>query len=169
MQYVNFSMKILVAALIASLYSAITISLGSFGYSIIQIRISEALAPLPFLMGFPAVAGLALGCVLSNIASPIGLADIVFGSLTTFCAAMLSWKCSFGKKSIACLYPILLNAFGVSLYVSSFYGVAYAFSVLTIGIGESIAGGLVGYPLLCALDKIWKGHRKNSATAARAS
>lgn len=143
-------------ALTASLYAIVTIVLGSFGYSWIQIRISESLTVLPFLMGFPAVSGLTMGCVIANLFSPIGLPDIIFGPILTFFAAMLSWKASFGRKIFACVYPIILNAFGVSVYVSYFYGVSYFLSIFTIGIGESIAVILIGYPLLIALDKIWK-------------
>lgn len=140
-------------ALIASAYSMMTVILGSFGYSWVQVRISEALTPLPFLMGFPAVAGLTLGCVLANWFSPVGLPDVIFGPLLTLCAAILSWKANFGKKSVACVYPVFINAFGVSAYVSSFYGVPYAMSVVTIAVGEFIAAILVGYPLLTAIEK----------------
>jgi len=131
-----------------------TVILGSFGYSWVQIRISEALTPLPFLMGFPAVTGLTLGCIIANLSSPVGLPDVIFGPLLTFCAALLSWKMNFGKKTVACIYPVIVNAFGVSAYVSSFYGVPYLMSVLTIGIGEFIAAVSIGYPLLRAIDRI---------------
>lgn len=46
-----------------------------------------------------------------------------------------------------------MNAFGVSAYVSSFYGVPYALSVVTIAAGEFIAAVLIGYPLLAAVEK----------------
>jgi len=149
----NLSWKVTKSALLATIYSVMTIILGSFGYSWVQVRISEALTPLPFLMGFPAVAGLTLGCVIANWFSPVGLPDVVFGPLLTLCAAILSWKVNFGKKLVACIYPVLINAFGVSAYVSSFYGVPYTMSVVTIAVGEFIAAVFVGYPLLTAIEK----------------
>jgi len=149
----NPSLKVAIAALIASTYSIMTVILGPFGYSWVQVRISEALAPLPFLMGFPAVVGLTLGCALANWFSPVGLPDMIFGPLLTFCSAILSWKVNFGKRVVACIYPVLVNAFGVSAYVSSFYGVPYVMSVTTIAIGEFIAAVLVGYPLLTAIER----------------
>lgn len=146
--------KLSIATLIASTYSILTLVLGEFSFSWIQVRISEALSPLPFLMGFPAVAGLTLGCLLANWFSPIGLPDMIFGPLLTFIAALLSWKLSFEKRAVACIYPILVNAFGVSVYVSLFYGLPYGISVVTIAAGEFIAVVLVGYPLLRAIERI---------------
>lgn len=46
---------------------------------------------LPFL--FPAAApGLAIGCLIVNLASPVGAPDIVFGTLATAIAAWLTMK-----------------------------------------------------------------------------
>lgn len=140
-------------ALITSSYSILTVALGELGYSWVQIRVSEALTPLPFLMGFSATAALTLGCVIANLSSPVGLPDMIFGPLLTLCAAILSWKFNFGKRIVACIYPVLVNAFGVSAYVSSFYGVPYLMSVVTIAAGESIAAILLGYPLLIAIER----------------
>lgn len=150
----KFSLEVSTVALIAPIYSVLTVVLGEFGYSWVQIRISEALTPLPFLMGFPAVVGLTLGCVIANFFSPVGLPDMIFGPLLTLCAAFLSWKVSFGKKILACIYPVVVNAFGVSLYVSSYYSVPYAISFTTIAVGEFIAALLVGYPLMISIEKI---------------
>lgn len=152
----KLSLEVSTAALIAPAYSILTVVLGELGYSWVQIRVSEALTPLPFLMGFPAVAGLTLGCVIANLFSPVGLPDMIFGPLLTLCAAFLSWKASFGRKILACVYPIVVNAFGVSLYVSSYYNVPYAVSFATIAIGEFIAALLIGYPLLISIEKVGK-------------
>lgn len=150
----NLSLKVVTTSIVASLYASITVALGSFGYSWIQIRLSESLTPLPFLMGLPAVAGLTLGCIIANMFSPVGLPDIIFGPLLTLLAALLSWKISAGKKTLACIYPIVINAVGVSMYVASFYGVPYVMSLLSIGFGEIVAAGLIGYPLLRVMERI---------------
>jgi len=131
----------------------LTILLGDLGYSWVQVRVSEALTLLPFIAGFPAVAGLTFGCAIANLFSPVGLPDMIFGPLLTFVAAILSWKANFGKKSVACIYPVLVNAFGVSAYLYSFYDVPYILSVLTIATGEFVAVLLIGYPLLRLIEK----------------
>ena len=148
------SLQVSLAGLIAALYAAATVLLGDYGYSWIQVRISEALTPLPYLFGLPAVIGLTLGCIIANIFSPVGLPDLIFGPVLTLIAAALSWRFNFGKKLIACIYPVVVNAFGVSAYVAGFYGVPYEISVLTIGVGELIAAILLGYPLLRAIERI---------------
>lgn len=152
----ELSSKVAVTALTAAIYAMTTVVLGQLSYSWIQVRISEALTPLPFLMGFPAVFGLTLGCVLANLFSPVGMPDMIFGPLLTLLAAFLSWKVNFGKKVAACIYPVLINAFGVSAYIYSFYRVPYLVSVVTIAAGEFIAAVLVGYPVLTSIEKIFK-------------
>jgi len=146
--------KISFTIAIATVYAVTTVLLGSFGYSWIQVRISEALTPLPYLFGFPAVIGLTLGVVIANIFSPIGLPDLIFGPVLTFIAAVLSWKLNFGKRFVACIYPVIINAFGVSAYISVFYAIPYTVSVLSIGVGEAIATILLGYPLLKVISKL---------------
>jgi len=147
------TLKLAVTSLIAASYALLTVVLGPLGYSWIQVRISEALAPLPFLIGLPAAAGLTVGCVLANWFSPVGLPDMIFGPALTLLAGLLSWKFSFKRRAVACVYPIVVNAFGVSAYVSLFYDVPYPMSVATIALGESIAAMLLGYPLLVALER----------------
>ena len=150
------SFKVTIGASIGTIYALLSVMLGELSYSWIQVRVSEALTPLPFLMGFPAVAGLTIGCVLANWFSPVGLPDMVFGPLLTLAAAFLSWRLNFGKRVIACIYPVLVNAFGVSAYIHSFYGVPYILSVATISVGEFIAVFLIGYPLLMSIEKAIK-------------
>lgn len=69
----ELSTQIAKMALTAAIYTVTTVVLGPLSYSWIQVRISEALTPLPFFMGFPAVSGLTLGCVLANLFSPVGV------------------------------------------------------------------------------------------------
>ena len=54
---------------------------------------------------------------------------------------------------IAPLPPVLLNAFGVSLYLAPLLGFNYWFSVQMIGVGQLIACYLIGLPILMLLQK----------------
>ena len=56
------------AALIAALYTVLTVFVGAFGLAngAIQFRVSEALCVLPFFTP-AAIPGLAVGCFLSNL------------------------------------------------------------------------------------------------------
>jgi len=141
------------SAIIAAIYAATSIFIGPLGYSWVQLRIGEALTPLPFVLGAPAVMGLTIGCLITNLMSPVGLPDVVIGSMLTLSAAILSWKLSFNEPLLACLYPVLINAIGVSSYLSIFFGVPYFITVLTVGLGESIAVLCIGYPTVIGLRK----------------
>ena len=79
------------AAIVAALYAALTLIFLplSFGHNIFQFRISEALTVLPALL--PAsIPGLFVGCIVSNILGGFGPIDIIFESLATLLAALVS-------------------------------------------------------------------------------
>lgn len=91
----HFSTKSLTrAAIIAAAYCALSLvsSALSLAYGPVQLRFSEALCVLPFLMP-EAVWGLFVGCLLTNVLSPYGLLDLIFGSAATLLAALLSARC----------------------------------------------------------------------------
>ncbi|MGI5822513.1 MAG: QueT transporter family protein [Dethiobacteria bacterium] len=130
---------------IAGLYLALTFLFSGISFGPLQVRIAEALTLLPIL--FPeAVPALFLGCFLANLLGPYGAVDIVFGSLTTLLAALLTYR--FRRLPLGWLSPIVCNALGVSLYLYAFFRIPYWPTVLTIGLGESIAVLALGLPLL---------------------
>ena len=60
------------AAVLAAVYAALTITLPVPQYGAVQIRFAEALTVLPFL--FPAATpGLFVGCIIANLFSPFVL------------------------------------------------------------------------------------------------
>ena len=75
------------SAIIAALYAALTMALPVLSYGAWQCRLSEALTLLPLVLP-QAVPGLFVGCVVANLLSPVGVWDVVFGSLATLLAAV---------------------------------------------------------------------------------
>ncbi len=107
--------RIAFAALIAAVYAVVTMLTASFAYGPIQFRIAEALCILPFFMPFT-TWGLFVGCILSNVISPVGPLDMIFGSLATLgcclCVAAIGKNRdgkSWGKCIAACLMPAIWN------------------------------------------------------------
>jgi uncharacterized membrane protein len=145
----NLSTKYIAqVGIIGSLYAVITIILAPISYGPIQVRVSEALTVLPYLTP-AAIPGLFVGCVLANIYGGLGIYDIIGGSLCTLLAAFLTFISSKTRKPIlAPLPPVLVNAFGVSLYLHFLFQLPYWFTVIYIGIGEIAACFVLGYPLL---------------------
>ena len=137
-------------AMIAAIYVVLNIIFAPISYGPIQVRIAEALVVLPFIDP-SAIIGLFLGCILANIYGGLGMVDIIGGSLCTLVAAYLTYKVKNPK--LAPLPPVLINAFGVSIYLHLLFDLPYWITVLYIGIGEVIACYILGYPLLILLIK----------------
>lgn len=136
------------AGIIGSLYAALTILFAPISYGPIQVRVSEALTVLPFITP-AAIPGLFLGCVVANLYGGLGLYDIIGGSICTLLAACFTYLLSRTKKPVlAPLPPVLINAFGVSLYLHFLFDLPYVLTVFYIAVGEIIACYFLGYPLL---------------------
>jgi uncharacterized membrane protein len=149
------------AAVVAALYAV----LGYFGdifgltFGTVQIRFAEALTVLPFL--FPATApGLAIGCLITNLISPYGPLDIIFGTLATAIAAYLTMK--MPRWYLAALPPIVVNAIILPPIwawsevgaVNNAFWTACGINALTFIPGEAIACYVLGTILLKALPKV---------------
>lgn len=132
-------------ALVGSLYATLTIALAPISYGPIQVRIAEALTVLPYIRK-SYTWGLFGGCIVSNIYGGLGIWDIVGGSLCTLLAGFLT--SIMPKPWLAPIPPILVNAFGVSIYLHLIFKLPYWLTVLYIALGETIACIALGYPLL---------------------
>ncbi len=141
------------AALLAAIYSALTIVLGSFGYGPIQFRIAEALTVLPAVMP-SAIPGLFIGCILANWFGGFGMIDIIFGSLATLLAGFSTYLLR-KYRFLFPLPPVIFNAIIVGAYVYILYDNSYsmALTMLFIGISEFIICYALGLPLISFIKK----------------
>ena len=139
------------SGIIAALYAGLTILLQAISFSAVQVRVSEAMTLLPVLMP-AAIPGLTVGCFLANIISPVGWMDMVFGTMATLIAAILT-RILRKNLYLAALMPVLSNAIiiGVMLHVA--FGEPLWMSMLTVGAGEALACFVLGIPLVKALEK----------------
>ncbi len=138
------------AGLIAALYVVLTYVLAPVSYGPMQFRISEALTVLPVLY-VEAIPGLFIGTLVANMLGGLGPWDIFGGSTVTLVAAWLTYKSH--SLIIALIWPIVLNAIFVSMYLSFLYNVPYWLTVVSIGISEAAVVFVVGYPLLKILQR----------------
>lgn len=123
---------------------------SSFAYGPLQVRVSEAFTVLPFL--FPETMwGLTIGCLLANLLGGVGMMDLLFGPLLTLFAGYLTSRVR--HAFLAPLPPVLVNGFGVSIYLSIIFQVPYFYSVFYIILGEIIACYGLGWLLLVLLLK----------------
>ncbi|HEY5561019.1 MAG TPA: QueT transporter family protein [Clostridiaceae bacterium] len=148
--------KLAFSGMIAALYWALTVWLSVFSYGPIQFRVSEALTILPFFSPY-FIPGLFAGCFLSNIFSPVGIVDIIFGSSATLIAAILTYligrtNIKF-KKYLAPMPPVLVNALIIGWEINKVYGAPFIIAFIEVGFGELVVCYLIGLPLLLFIEK----------------
>ena len=141
------------ASAIAALYVAITIAIGPLGSAVIQCRISEAMCILPIFTS-AALPGLAIGCLISNVATGCLWQDILFGTLATLVGAVGARL----LRRVWWLVPmptVVANTLIVPFVLAYAYHVpdGIGFLMLTIGIGEVISAYVLGILLYFALRK----------------
>ena len=138
---------------IAAIYVALTMSFSAISFGPVQFRISEALCILPFFTP-AAIPGLFIGCFLSNLLCGAAVMDVVFGSIATLIGAVGSY-CLRHNKWLVCVPPILANAIIVPWVLRYAYGSTDLIPVamVTVGIGEILAIGVLGHLLLVTLDR----------------
>ena len=145
------------AALIAAIYTALSLALAPFSFGPIQIRVAEALTVLPAL--FPsAIPGLFIGCILTNtIGTMLGLSggiiDIVFGSLATLVAAWLTYKLR-KQTYLVPMPPVVINAVVVGAILYYAFNLPLVLTMLQVGAGQLIACYALGLPLLFFVKKM---------------
>ena len=154
--------KLALDGVVAAAYVVLTALFHFLSYGNIQFRISEALCVLPFLL--PCTSwGLFVGCFISNFFNPEGFTafDLVFGSLATLLAALctvaLGRRNTLKNQILACLMPVLFNAFIVGAVLNWAYQMrfvpddallSYALNILSVGFGEAVVMFALGLPLL---------------------
>ncbi len=141
------------AALIAAVYVVLCIVFAPISYGEIQVRIAEALVILPYFTP-AAIPGLFVGCLLSNMLGGSILLDMLLGSFATLLGAIGSY-CLRRSKFLVLLPPIAANVLIVPFVLVYGYGVMLPipFLMLTVGIGEVIAVGILGRILLGILER----------------
>lgn len=141
-------------AVIGALYVVLTLILAPFSFGAMQLRVSEALTVLPFIMP-EAVWGLTIGCFISNIIGS-SIIDAIFGTLATFLAALVTAKIK--KIFLAPLPAVVFNAVIVGAVVMvmsvDFTLYNYLMIALSIGVSQVIVCYACGIPLLVFIHKL---------------
>ena len=97
-----------------------------------------------------AIPGLFFGCIFANFFGGYGLPDMVFGSLATLIAAILSRKSS--NLWIAALWPVVSNMVIIGVMLHVLVEAPLMLTCLYVGLGEAGACWLVGIPLMKVLS-----------------
>lgn len=128
---INSVADIAKVAVIAALYVVITTVLAAFSFGAVQVRLAEMLNLLA-IYNKRYVIAVPLGVAISNLASPNGIIDVIWGSLSTFVT--------------------MLVLYYVAKYIRNFYGKLVAgvlivtFSMFTIALELAWIGNAAFWP-----------------------
>ena len=141
-------------AVIAALYAVLTVVFAPISFGAVQLRVAEALTILPMFTP-AAIPGLFIGCVLANLLGGAVALDVVFGSIATLLGAVGS-RMLRRRKWLVCVPPIVSNTLIIPWVLRYAYGAEelIPFMMVTVGIGEVLAIGVLGNILLVTLEKI---------------
>jgi uncharacterized membrane protein len=160
--------KFTIIAMIAALYTAVSLALAPITYGSIQVRVAEALTLLPIIYP-PAIWGVTLGCALTNLVGAmmginvLGFMDVFVGTFATFLAAVCTYKLRKiefkGLPLLAASMPVLFNAVIIGFELAFVYfpleSMMFGFmiSAIEVGLGELVSCFVFGIPLIKILNK----------------
>ena len=136
-------------AMIAAIYAVLTIAIAPIAYGGMQLRLSEMMIFLAFY-NRKFIPGLVIGCFIANMASPMGMWDIVFGTLATLLALMSMYKAS--KLYLGAIYGSVINGVIVGLELYFALGLPLFINIVYVFVGELIVL-LVGAVVFNLLEK----------------
>jgi len=146
-----------IMALVAGLYAAVTVWQAAIGFGPIQFRVAESLNLLAFFNPIFAPAVL-LGVFVANLFSPWGLVDIIFGTSASLLALLLilATKKLTNNLLLASLWPTVVNALVIPLVFIIYGGegvtvAAFVPFAISVAIGQFVVVTLFGYTLLRVL------------------
>ncbi len=137
-------------AIIAALYVVVTLFLTPSPYLGIQFRFAEILNLLAFLNPVYGI-GVIIGCFLSNLNSPLGIIDIIFGTFATALSVFLIGRSK--NLLFASFYPVIINAIIVGFELFFVLKLPLFLSMLQVGIGEFLVVTIAGYALFTFILK----------------
>ena len=153
------------SAIIAAIYAMMTLVLAPVSFGPVQFRLSEALCILPVFMP-SAIPGLTVGCFIANFVGSSYPLDLIFGTLATLIASILTRK--FRNKRIknlpviSSIFPVIVNAviIGIEICFSANahknmreFTVLFFSSAGTIALGEFVCCCIIGLFLYKAITK----------------
>lgn len=122
-------------SVVASLYVVLTLVFSFLSYGDIQFRIAEMLILLCFFRKDYGISVI-IGCLISNLFSPMGIADVVFGTLAT--ALSVVFVMNSKRIYLTPIYPTLFNGVIVGAELYLLLDLPLILSIISVAIGEAV-------------------------------
>lgn len=145
--------------IIAAIYVALTMLVAPWSFGATQLRLSEMLNHLA-VFNKRYIWALTLGCIIVNLFSPLGIVDIIFGTLNTFVMTALSYYLSRRVKRLTLkltistiTYTLTMWIIALELHVVSH--VPFWPTYFTVALGEFVSlilGAILFYFLAKRID-----------------
>lgn len=146
--------------LTAAVYAVLTMLIAPIGFGAIQCRISDAL--LFFCSkNKNLIGGCALGCVVANMLSPLGVIDMILGGTINLFIGVIMYKCKNTLVKIPACSIIAGSIIGAELTLIS--GAPFVFTTITVAIGEAVAlsmGGVLFRTIGGRKIQLWQDQEK---------
>jgi uncharacterized membrane protein len=150
------------AIVFSSLYAVLVAVLAPISYGPVQLRVADCLIPLAALFGWPAIAGVTIGCFVGNSYVWLGPQDVVFGTIANLIAATIIFALR-KRQFLACVLGSLPIGIIVGGYLWLFFGFQppdifglqlpmWGSMIISITISTLIAMAGIGYVLLKTLS-----------------
>jgi uncharacterized membrane protein len=154
--------EISLAIVFSSLYAVLVIVLAPISYGPIQLRVADCLIPLAALFGWPAIAGVTVGCFFGNGYFWMGPQDVILGTIANLIAATIIFILR-KRPFLACVLGSLPIGFIVGGYLWFFFGFGVEFfgiqlpmwgaMITSITISTLIVVAGIGYIILKVLSR----------------
>ncbi|MDD2492400.1 MAG: QueT transporter family protein [Bacilli bacterium] len=142
--------QIIRLAIITALYVTLTIVLSFMSYGNIQFRIAEILILLCFFRKDYSIA-LILGCAIANFFSPLGIVDVIFGTLATAISVLFVMKSK--NLVVASIFPVIFNGIIIGLELYYVLSLPLLLSMASVAIGEAVVVMVLGNLIFFKLKK----------------
>lgn len=137
------SRKIALYGVIAALYVVLTVAVAPLAYGQLQFRLSELLVPL-IMFDFGFAWPLLIGTAIANFFSPLGMTDVIFGTLGTavgILSFMLAKKilpsAKFWQQAVYFVIAFgVIGMFVIAVELNLVYAIPLTEAWLTVMLGQ---------------------------------
>ena len=153
-------------AMIAALYTVISLAMAPIAFGSVQARVSEAFTLLP-VFSIGNVWGVTVGCFLTNLvglatgANILGSLDIIFGTAATFIAALLTYFFRNirikNMPVLSALPPVIINAIVIGwelciMINGEFHPIIFTAQAVAVGVGQALSCFVLGLFLVKIIE-----------------
>lgn len=130
-------------AMVTGLYVVVTVFLSVISFGVIQIRLSEMFNYLS-LFNKRYILAVTLGVATANLASPLGIIDVIVGSVSTFLVLLINYYLTkkirnMTHKMIVTALLFSFSMFTVAGQLTILYGAPFLLNWGIIAIGELVS------------------------------